>query len=124
VFIEREIGHQALQPPVFVLELPEPPELAHAQVRVLLLPGIERGFADAELPANVADRRAGLDLAEGIGDLLLGEFRALLRSRPFLSGPPKPLPYSGFRLPSFSGETSAGRKAIADALSPNDEDDR
>ena len=65
MFIEREIGHQALQPPVFVLELPEPPELAHAQVRVLLLPGIDRRFTDAELPADIADPRAGLDLAEG-----------------------------------------------------------
>jgi len=29
----------------------------------LLLPGVERGLADAELPADVADRRAGLDVA-------------------------------------------------------------
>ena len=108
VLVEREVGDQALQPGVFVLELPQAAELAHAQVRVLLLPRVERGLADAQLAADVTDRGAGLDLAEGIGDLLLGEFRALLRSRPFLSGPPKPLPYSGFRLPSFSGETSVG----------------
>ena len=33
------------------------PQLADAQVRVFLLPDVERGFADAELPADIADGR-------------------------------------------------------------------
>jgi hypothetical protein len=84
VLVQREIRHEALQPIVFVLELSEPAQLADAQVGVLLLPGVERGFADAQLPADVADRRAGLDLPKRLRDLLSGELRALHRSRPFV----------------------------------------
>jgi hypothetical protein len=84
VLVEREVGDQALQPCVFVLELPQAAELAHAQVRVLLLPRVERRFTDAELPADIPDRRARLDLAQGIGDLLFGLSRALHRSCPFV----------------------------------------
>src|SRR6516164_196958 len=83
VLVEREIGDQMLQSGVFVLELPQAAELAHAQMRVLLLPDVERGLADPQLPAHVADRAATLGLAQRVGDLLLGEFRALHRSRPF-----------------------------------------
>src|SRR5216684_1270565 len=57
---------------------------ARAPVRVLLLPRVERGLADPQLPAHVADRGAALGLAQRVGDLLLGEFRALHRSRPFV----------------------------------------
>jgi hypothetical protein len=32
VFVEREAGDEALQPIVFILELPESPQLAHAQM--------------------------------------------------------------------------------------------
>src|SRR4029450_11951098 len=84
VFVEREVGDYALQPGVFVLELPQAAELAHTPVRVLLLPRVERGLADPQLPAHVADRGAALGLAQRVGDLLLGEFRALHRSRPFV----------------------------------------
>jgi hypothetical protein len=51
---------------------------------------------------GVPNRRVRLDLMEGIGDLLLGEFRAL---------PSKPPAYASFDLPSFSGETSTGARA-------------
>src|SRR5215470_17367120 len=83
VLVEREIGDQALQPIVFVLELPQAAELTHAQVRVLLLPGVEGGLTDPQLPAHVPDRGPALGLAQGVGHLRLGEFRALHRSRPF-----------------------------------------
>src|SRR5215831_14768036 len=106
VFVEREVGDQTLQSGVFVLELPQAAELAHAQMRVLLLPGVERGLADPQLPAHVADRGAALGLAQRVGDLLFGELRALHRSPPVCGGPPKRQLYSSFALPSFSGETS------------------
>src|SRR5215470_16553365 len=83
VLVEREIGHQALQPSVFVLELPQAAELAHAQVRVLLLPAVEGGLTDPQLPADVPDRGTALGLAQSVGHLLFGEFRALHRSHPF-----------------------------------------
>jgi len=72
VFVEREVRDEALQASVFVLELPQAAELAHAQVRVLLLPSVERGLAES-LPADVADRRAARGLAQGVGNPLLGE---------------------------------------------------
>src|SRR5262249_54658499 len=113
VFVEGEVGHQALQPRVLVLELAQAAQLAHAQVGVLLLPDIERGLADAELAADVWHRRAGFDLAERIRDLLLGELRALHRSPPGCGGPPKLRLYSRSDLPSFSGETSIQLKLLA-----------
>jgi 2-polyprenyl-3-methyl-5-hydroxy-6-metoxy-1,4-benzoquinol methylase len=55
----------------------------------LLLACVKRRSTDAQVPADVADRRARLDLAEGVGHLLLGEFRALHQSPPVRGGPPK-----------------------------------
>ncbi len=49
-----------------------------------LAPEQERGFADAEPAADVADWDAGLDLAERVRDLFFGEFRWLHWSRPFV----------------------------------------
>jgi hypothetical protein len=44
VFVEREVGDQPLQSPILVLELADLSRLIEAQVRVLLLPEVERGF--------------------------------------------------------------------------------
>jgi len=46
-------------------------------VRVLLLPDVEGGLAHAHLPTDVRHGRAAFDLAEDVGDLLLGELRLL-----------------------------------------------
>lgn len=73
---------------------------------VLLLPGVDRRFTHPELPADVADRGVRLDLAQRVGDLLLGELRALHRSPPACGGPPKPRLYSSCGLSSFPGKTS------------------
>ena len=67
MFVEREVGDYALQPCLFILELPQAAELTHAQVRVLVLPRVERRLTDPQLRAHVADRYACLGLAEGIG---------------------------------------------------------
>ena len=73
MLVEREVGHQAFEPGVLLLHLPQPTEFAHAQMRVLLFPGVESGFADAELPTEVANRGSALGLPDGIDDLLFGE---------------------------------------------------
>ena len=73
VLVERQIRHKAFQPGILVLDLPQPAQFAHAQVRVLLFPDVEGGLADAELPADIAERGPALGLADGVGDLLLGE---------------------------------------------------
>ena len=106
VLVEREVGHEPFQPAVFFFHLPEPAQFAHAQVRVLLFPGVEGGVTDAELPAEVADGGASFGLADGIDDLLFGESSTASWVRSFRRGPPKPPLYSSSELPSFSGETS------------------
>ena len=73
MLVEREIGDEPFQQAVFFFELPEPTQFTHAQVRLLLLPGVERGITHPELPAEVADRGAGLRLPEGIHDLRSSE---------------------------------------------------
>ena len=106
VLVEREVGDEPFQSAVFFLQLPEAPQLAHAQVRVLLLPGVERGVTHPELPAEVADRGAGF---RPVGSRTRSAPpRTLTASwvRSFRAGPPKPPSYSSFNLPSFSGETS------------------
>jgi hypothetical protein len=76
VFVEGEVG-DAFEARILVLERPQLPQLADAQVRVSLLPDVEGGFAHAELPADVGDGAAAFDPTEALGDLLLGELRLL-----------------------------------------------
>ena len=57
--IEREVSDQLFQSTVVFLQLPEAPQLAHAKMRIRLLPGVERGVIHSELPAEVADRGVG-----------------------------------------------------------------
>lgn len=101
----------------FILERPQLSQLADAQVRVLLLPEIEGGFADPELPTRVRRRRPALDLPERVGDQLFAELRVSLRFSSFHRGRRR----SGilyFRLPTLLGETSvpAGTKDGLDLL--------
>ena len=84
VLVEGEVGHQAFQPTILLFHLPQSAEFAHTEVRVLLFPGIKCLLGDAELPAKVADGGTVVSLAEGIDDLLFGEFRPLHRSTPFV----------------------------------------
>ena len=83
MLVEGKIGHQPFEPGLLLFHLPEPTQSAHTEVRVLLFPGVEGGFTDAQLPTEVADRSATLGLPDGIDDLLFGECRPLHRSTPF-----------------------------------------
>jgi hypothetical protein len=71
VFIQGEVRHEPFEPAVFFLHLPEPPQLAHAQVRVLLFPGVEGGVTHPELPTQIADRGASFGLSNCIHGLFL-----------------------------------------------------
>jgi hypothetical protein len=84
MLIEREVSDEPFEPTLFFFHLSEAPQLAHAEVRVLLLPGVEGGVTHPELSAEVADRGAAFRLADGIDDLLFREFRPLHRSTPFV----------------------------------------
>ena len=84
MLIEREVGHHPFQSAILFLQLSQPPEFADAQVGVFLLPRVEGLLRDPLLPAEIANRSTRLDLPKGIDDLLLGEFRPLHGSTPFV----------------------------------------
>ncbi len=73
MLVEREVGDEPFQPAVFFFELTESAQLAHAQVGLLLSPGIKGGVADAELAAEIPDRGAGLGLVNRVDDLFFRE---------------------------------------------------
>ena len=77
VLVERQVGDQLLQAPILVLDLPQPAQLADSQVGVLPFPEVERRLAEAPLPTDIRHGGPALGLAQGKGDLLLGELRAL-----------------------------------------------
>ena len=84
-----------LQSPVLVFELPQPPHLAHAKVRELLLPEVERRFAHAHLPAHVADGPTALDFAQGVSNLLLAA--AWILPAPWTGRAPSTAPWKTHR---------------------------
>ena len=84
MLVEREVSDEPFEPAIFFFHLPEAPQLAHAEVRVLLLPGLERGVTHPELPTEVADRDAAFSLADRVDNLFLGELRPLHRAAPFV----------------------------------------
>lgn len=81
MLVEREVGHEARQPVVLLLELPQAPHLVRPEMRELLLPDVERGLAHAQLAADIRDGGAALGLLEGVGDLFFGESGLLQRVR-------------------------------------------
>lgn len=58
--VEAEVGNETFELAILLAQLAQLAELAEAQGAEALLPPIERLLADAELAADLADRRAGL----------------------------------------------------------------
>ena len=81
VLVEGRIRHQLLEPAVFLLHLPQPPQLRDAHPGERAPPAGEGLRGDAQLAADLDDRGARFGLPQGIDDLLLGE-PTLLQSRP------------------------------------------
>src|SRR5579862_122425 len=77
VFIEREVGHQALEARVLIAQLAELADLGEPELRVLLLPEVKARLAHAELPADIRHGRPAFGLAQRVGDLLVGKSLAL-----------------------------------------------
>ena len=73
MLVEREIRHQSFESGVLLFHLAQPTEFAHAEVRVLLFPGVEGLLGNAQLPTDIANRGATLGLSDGIHDLLFGK---------------------------------------------------
>src|SRR6202035_702821 len=62
VAVQREIRDQVLKLRVLLAQLPELAQLAQPQPRVLLLPNVERGFADPVFAADVGHSGATFSL--------------------------------------------------------------
>src|ERR1700730_11894325 len=77
--VQREIRDQVLKLRVLLTQLPELAQLALAQSRILLLPNVERRFADPVLAADVGHSATAFRLAQCPQDLL---FRMSLLSHP------------------------------------------
>lgn len=71
VLAEREISDEPLQSAIFFPQLPERTEFTHAQLRVPLLPSVERGLTHPELPTGGAGGNAGVGLSDRAHDLFL-----------------------------------------------------
>jgi len=68
--IQGEVRDQALEPPVLLAQLAQLTELVQSQSRILLLPDVERRFADPVLAADLGDSRAALRLTQCPQNLL------------------------------------------------------
>src|SRR5262249_56709540 len=75
--VKAQIGDQTFELAIFLPQLPQLTELADAQCPKAFLPAVERLLTHAELAADLADRCARLGLAQGEGDLLIGELARL-----------------------------------------------
>src|SRR5205823_2611720 len=96
LFVQRQVGDEALQPRILLAHLPQLAHLGDAQAAVLLLPEVERRLGDAGLATDIRDRRAGLGEAQGVGDLLFGVPRFFIAS-PSPSRGEQKRPYSSFQ---------------------------
>src|ERR1700726_3263542 len=70
VTVQREVRDQVLKLRVFLAQLPELAQLAQAQPPILLLPNVERGFADPVFAADVGHSGAAFRLPHCPQDLL------------------------------------------------------
>jgi hypothetical protein len=56
VLVEGEVRHEPFESGIFFFHLSQPPEFAHAQMRILLFSGVEGEFTDADLSPEIANR--------------------------------------------------------------------
>src|SRR3954464_12629460 len=73
------IGHQTLELGVLLAQLPQLSHLQRPEVRVALLPHVERRFADAHLSAHIVHWLARFRMLQGKQDLLFAMSRSLHR---------------------------------------------
>src|SRR5690606_28943126 len=71
--VQRLVGHDALEPSVFILQLLETARLGDIHAAVLRAPAVERVLADAVPAAELARPRAGFRLGQNGNDLLFRE---------------------------------------------------
>jgi hypothetical protein len=72
MLVQRQIGDQCLQLPVFLPKLPQFPQLAQAQSCVPSLPAVEGLLRHPKIAADVRHLLAGFGFAQGADNLFLG----------------------------------------------------
>lgn len=72
LLIQTQIGHQFLQPLIFILQLPQTPQFRHAQTSKFLLPVVKGGLINAHLSADFPDAGAGFGLFQRKHNLFFG----------------------------------------------------
>lgn len=72
LLIQTQIGHQFLQPLIFILQLPQTPQFRHAQTGKFLLPVVKGGLRNAHLYADFPDAGAGFGLFQRKRNLFFG----------------------------------------------------
>jgi hypothetical protein len=69
--VEAQVSDQSLKRHVLLLQLLQPPQLAHAETGILLFPTKIGLLGDAKLAADVADLGSRFDLTKRVDDLFL-----------------------------------------------------
>lgn len=62
LLVQTQISHQFLHLLIFILQLPQTPQLGHAQTGKFFLPVVKSGLRNTHLSANVPDAGAGNSL--------------------------------------------------------------
>ena len=73
LLVQTQISHQFLQPLIFILQLPQTPQLGHAQTGKFLLPVVKSGLRNPHFSANFPDAGAGFSLFENDDDLAVSK---------------------------------------------------
>ncbi len=73
--VSSKIRNEPFQPGIFFFHLAQPPQFAHPEVRVLLVPRVKGGVRPPQLPAEITDLGARLRLTQRVDDLLFGKSR-------------------------------------------------
>ena len=111
--VQRLLGHHLLQPAVLVLQLPQPPRLAHLQTPVLRLPPMVGLGTDAVLPANLFRLHPPFPFLQHPDNLLLRKPAPLHRESSFGLLYPRTHIFPG---PVFGGQVRAEPREEEDAL--------
>lgn len=62
LLVKTQVGHQFLQPLIFILQLPQPSQFRHTQTGKFLLPVIKSGLRNPHLSAEFPNVSSGFGL--------------------------------------------------------------
>ena len=72
LLVQTQVGHQFLQPLVFIFQLPQTSQFRHAQTGKFFLPVVKGGLRNTHLSADFPDAGAGFGLFQRKCNLFFG----------------------------------------------------